>query len=109
MSAMIDFVKKTILAGVGATVVTADRIEAILQDLVKQGKITADESKEAARRIVDEGRKEFENAEKELNQKFDDLLHKSPVVFRKDFDSLEKRIKALESRIAEASSETEDK
>ncbi|MCC5833259.1 MAG: hypothetical protein JJU20_00860 [Opitutales bacterium] len=99
---MIDFVKKTILAGVGATVVTADRVEAILQDLVKQGKITADESKEAAQKIVDEGRKEFENAEKELNKKFDDMLHKSPVVFRKDFENLEKRVAALEAQLAEA-------
>lgn len=106
---MIDLVKKTILAGVGATVVTADRVETILQDLVKQGKITADESKEAARRIVDEGRKEFENAEKELNKKFDDLLHKSPVVFRKDLEDLEKRVKALETGLAAVAAETEDK
>ncbi len=103
---MIDFVKKTILAGVGATVVTADRVEAILQDLVKQGKITADESKEAAQKIVDEGRKEFENAEKELNKKFDDMLHKSPVVFRKDFENLEKRVAALEAQLAESAAST---
>lgn len=106
---MIDFVKKTILAGVGATVVTADRVEAILQDLVKQGKITAEESQEAARKIVDEGRKEFDNAEKELNQKFDDLLHRSPVVFRKDFENLEKRVAALEAQLADTASKATKK
>lgn len=106
---MIDFVKKTILAGVGATVVTADRVEAILQDLVKQGKITVEESQEAARKIVDEGRKEFDNAEKELNQKFDDLLHRSPVVFRKDFENLEKRVAVLEAQLADATSKATKK
>ena len=35
---MIDTIKKTILAGVGAAVVTKDKVQAGLEDFVKQGK-----------------------------------------------------------------------
>lgn len=101
-SSMIDFVKNTLLAGLGATVVTAEKVESVLQELVEKGKISAEESKTASRRIIDEGRKEFERSQNKLNMAFNELLEKSPVVFRKDFEALEKRVELLEKEIAKS-------
>jgi polyhydroxyalkanoate synthesis regulator phasin len=39
---MIESFKKTILAGLGAAVVTGDKVQERLDEFVKQGKITAD-------------------------------------------------------------------
>ena len=80
---MIDVIKKTILAGVGATVVTKEKVEAVLKDLVDKGKVTAGEASELASKIAEEGRKEFETSSKELTEKvkarivglFDERLH----------------------------------
>ena len=37
---MLDILKKTILAGIGATVTTKERVESVLEDLVEKGKIS---------------------------------------------------------------------
>ena len=38
---MIDLIKKTLLAGVGATIITKEKVEAVLQDSIRQGKVSA--------------------------------------------------------------------
>ena len=45
---MIDTVKKALLAGVGAAVVTKDKIEHALDEFVRQGKVSADEARAMA-------------------------------------------------------------
>jgi polyhydroxyalkanoate synthesis regulator phasin len=73
----------------------------VLQDLVEKGKITADESRAASRKIIEEGRKEFESTQHKLQAGFDEMLENAPVVFRKDFDNLKMRVSQLEAQIAE--------
>ncbi len=44
---MLETLKKTIFAGVGATVMSADAVKTALADLVKKGKLSADDAKAA--------------------------------------------------------------
>ena len=66
---MIDTFKKTLLAGLGAAVVTKDKVQAGLEDFVKQGKITAAEAQSIAEKVAEEGRKEFNHASSKLGDK----------------------------------------
>ena len=100
---MIDALKKTLFAGLGATVVTAEKIESALQEWVEKGKLTADEAKATASRISEESKKEFEEAQSSLKDLFDELLQKSPVVLKKDLDALIQRLDDLEKMVAEHS------
>ena len=102
---MIDALKKTLYAGLGATVVTAEKIESALQDLVEKGKISADEAKSTATRISEESKKEFEEAQSSLKDLFDELLQKASVARKKDLDALSKRIDDLEKKVAQHSHE----
>ena len=36
---MIDLMKKTLLAGIGATIITKEKVEEALQDYIRQGKV----------------------------------------------------------------------
>jgi polyhydroxyalkanoate synthesis regulator phasin len=90
---MIDVIKKTLLAGVGAVVITKDKVEAALGEFVKQGKVTTAEAREMADKIADQGRREFETLAQELNEKIRERFSGSE---RK----LQERIGALEARIA---------
>jgi polyhydroxyalkanoate synthesis regulator phasin len=92
---MIDTFKKTLLAGLGAAVVTKDKVQAGLEDLVKQGKITATDAKAIAEKIADEGRREFDEASTKLGEKVRDIV--ASVSDNKYRD----RIEALEARLAE--------
>ncbi len=100
---MIDALKKTLFAGLGATVVTAEKIESALQEWVEKGKLTSDEAKATASRISEESKKEFEEAQSSLKELFDELLQKSPVVLKKDLDALIQRLDDLEKTVAEHS------
>jgi len=98
---MIDTLKKTLYAGIGATVVTAEKLEAALQDLVKKGKLSAEEARDTARRISEESKKEYEEARSSLQNLFDDLLDKAPVMRKKDLDAIHKRLDAIEKDLRE--------
>ncbi|MCC5839134.1 MAG: hypothetical protein JJT96_03335 [Opitutales bacterium] len=97
---MIDLLRKTVLAGIGATVVTAERVEEVFNDLVARGKMTAEEAREATEKVKSESKKEFQEANKKLSSIFDDLLEKANVASAEDLHALEKRVASLEALAA---------
>jgi polyhydroxyalkanoate synthesis regulator phasin len=90
---MMDVIKKTLLAGVGAAVITKEKVEAALDEFVKQGKVSSGEARAMAEKIAADGRREFETMSKQLN----DLLREG--LMRED-KKTQDRIQALEARIA---------
>ncbi|WOO40176.1 hypothetical protein [Rubellicoccus peritrichatus] len=93
---MIDLLKKTMLAGVGAAVVTKESAQKALDELVEKGKISSQEAQEMAGKIVDQGREEFEKTRGEFAKLFDEALAKANLANRKDLEALEARVAALE-------------
>ncbi len=96
---MIDTIKKAILAGVGAAAVTTEKAEKVLSELVEKGKLSAGEAKEAARKIADEGKEEFEAASSSLQAKFDEVLAKIGKGQKERIDALETQVSELQARL----------
>ncbi|HLP02195.1 MAG TPA: hypothetical protein VK178_17050 [Opitutaceae bacterium] len=96
---MIDLIKKTVLAGIGATVLTKEKIESVMQDLVKQGKVSTDEAKVLAAKLADEGRKEWETTSKDLAERIRELLDKAGYARQTEVAQLERRIQLLEEKV----------
>lgn len=90
---MVDIIKKTLLAGVGAVVITKEKVEAALDDYVKQGKVSSADARAMAEKIAADGRREFETMSGELNDRISDFVSR---LDRKAQD----RIAALEARVA---------
>jgi len=97
---MIDSIRKTILAGVGAAVVTKEKVQAGLEDFVKQGKVSAADAQAMAEKIAQEGRREFENASAKLGETIRDLLAIPGEKYAARIDALEARVRALEGKSA---------
>lgn len=97
---MIDAIKKTMLAGLGAVVITKEKAEEILGEWVRQGKVTAAEAREMAAKLAGQGRIEFENAANEVQQSVKDLLEKAGMGQKHRIEELEKRLLALEVEVA---------
>lgn len=95
---MIDIIKKTLLAGVGATVTTKDQVEALLNDWVERGKISTEEARAMADRIIEDGKKEFDKARSDLAVRIEEMLNKANVASRNELAALEKRVAALEAK-----------
>jgi polyhydroxyalkanoate synthesis regulator phasin len=96
---MIDLFRKTVLAGVGAAVLTKEKIEESLKDLVEKGRISADEAKATAEKIAEDGKREFEAVAKDMQKGVNDLLEQVGVGQRDRVASLEKRLLALEIEV----------
>jgi polyhydroxyalkanoate synthesis regulator phasin len=97
---MIDTIKKTLLAGVGAAVITTEKAEAAFADLVKQGKMSSAEARATAEKIASDGRKEFETLSAELGDKLKDAFSGLTGGTQERIAALEARIKELESERA---------
>ena len=97
---MIDLIKKTLLAGVGATIITKEKVEEALQDYIRQGKVSAGDARIMAEKIAEQGRKEFELMSGELAAKIKELTEKADLTHRKRIEALEARVKKLEESLA---------
>ena len=97
---MIDVIKRTMLAGVGAAVITKEKAEAAFSDWVQKGKISADEAKTMASKLADDGKVEYERTSAEVRQTVRELLDKAGVGQKDRIDALEKRLLALEIEVA---------
>jgi polyhydroxyalkanoate synthesis regulator phasin len=95
---MIETFKKTLLAGLGAAVVTKEKVQEGLEDFVKQGRISAAEARAMAEKIAQEGKLEFDKASAQLGEKFRDLLTDSGSKYVDRIRDLEARVAALEGK-----------
>jgi polyhydroxyalkanoate synthesis regulator phasin len=97
---MIDAIKKTMLAGVGAALITKDKVEDALSEWVQRGKVTAEEAKAMASKVADEGRAEFEKSSRHMQEAVKELMEKAGVGQKDRIEALEKRLLALEIEVA---------
>jgi polyhydroxyalkanoate synthesis regulator phasin len=105
---MIDAIKKTLLAGVGAAVITKEKVEDALGDYVRQGKIKADDARIIAEKIADQGRKEFDDLSQTLGGKLKDLVARADSDTASRVAALEARIHVLETKLAEPPSRSSE-
>ena len=97
---MIDLIKKTLLAGVGATIITKEKVEEAMQDYIRQGKVSAGDARLMADKIAEQGRKEFEEMSAELAAKFRELAEKADFSHKARIETLEARVRKLEQASA---------
>lgn len=93
---MLDMIKKTMLAGVGLTLMTKEKIETIASELIKKGQMSEKEGNE----FVDELIKKSELAKEALETNIENivkkLLDKMNLATKDDINKLEKKIEKSE-------------
>ncbi len=91
---MIDILRNAMLSGLGAAAVTREKLDEKLQELVDQGKITAEESAKMRQELLDSGEREWKNVQDKIQENL-----------RKAMDSMDlpskARVQALEERLAD--------
>lgn len=91
---MMNSLKKALLAGVGAAIITKEKAEETLNDFVQQGRVSAKDARAMAHRIAKDGRREFASVRTEVEGKLLDLAQRAD-------GQAQARIAALEARVAE--------
>ncbi len=101
-----DLFKKAVLVAVGATAVTVDKINGVVDELVDKGEMSEQQGKSFKTEIKDKARSEKESLEKritDITQKATTkVLRDLGVVTKKDLEEMEERIIArIEGRCIE--------
>src|SRR5690606_29410038 len=92
--------KKGFLAGLGATIATKESIERSLDEFVQKGKMTQDEAKSVADKVVEDSKKEFEQSKSQLCDFFEEMQRKANFATETHVQRLEARISRLEKEMA---------
>ena len=98
---MIDILKRGLLAGIGATVTTKERVEAALDEFVAKGKLSAEEAKAATDKIIAEGKEDFENQRNAWDEFTAELIKQANFATQDVIRSLEEKMEALEAKLKE--------
>jgi polyhydroxyalkanoate synthesis regulator phasin len=93
---MIESFKKTLMAGLGAAVVTREKVQAGLQEFVQQGKLSAADARAAAEKIAAEGRREFEEVSARIGERAREFVGGPDSKLHERLKALEARVTALE-------------
>jgi len=97
---MFETIKKSLLAGLGAAVVTKEKIESITRKLVDEGKITTEEAERLSKDLIESGSKQWEDMQDRVSSTVKKALEGLDVCTKQDFAGLANRVAVLEKRIA---------
>ncbi|WP_422658670.1 phasin family protein [Paenibacillus sp. EC2-1] len=98
---MSDLFKKAISLGLGLTVVSKEKVEKVVDDLVKRGELAPDESKALVSRLIERGDEEQSQIKTFIQDQVKRVLSELDVPTENDIVSLEQRIAALEKKVEE--------
>jgi len=98
---MIENLKKLGIYGVGLALLTQEKIEELVKEASKEGKISKEDSKKAVKELIAASKKEKEKLNKSLKKEIQHILKEVGIPTRKDFASIESKLDALEKEISE--------
>ncbi|WP_328804486.1 phasin family protein [Paenibacillus apii] len=101
---MSDLLKKAISLGVGLTVVSKEKVEKAVDELVKRGEVAPSESKALVDRLIERGEEERGLIKSAVQEQVQRVLKDLNVPAKSDIAALEERIAVLERRLAELES-----
>ncbi|MBW1971570.1 MAG: polyhydroxyalkanoate synthesis regulator [Deltaproteobacteria bacterium] len=95
---MFNLIKKTLLTGIGLTILTKEKVEEVGKELAKKGKLSEKEGK----KLVDDLLKRSEQANKELEEKIENsvrkVVEKLNLASKDDIAKLSQKIEQLEKK-----------
>lgn len=85
--------------GLGALILTRDRVEKVMNEMVDRGEINKEEAKQFVDEAIKKGIEEKEELRKLIRQEHAEIRSQFGFVGRKDLEALEARVKYLEDKI----------
>lgn len=100
---MDDFLKKTIHFGLGLFDYTKEKVEGLVEEMVKRGELSRQESAQAVEELWDKAKKEQSAFWDRVKDYVTKLVDEMALVRRSEFKALEERVKELEKQAGGAS------
>ena len=97
MAEPINYFKNLMLAGYGSLVLTRERIENIVEELVDRGNVRESEADALIKSLQERATAERDMLTRMVKEQMQVIAKESSVVTRKELDAVAKRIDKLES------------
>jgi polyhydroxyalkanoate synthesis regulator phasin len=94
-----ELAERLVLAAFGAVALTADRADALADELAERGTIRRDEARALIEELVGRWRGDATRLSERTGAGLAGLFHELGLVTRSDFDELELRVAQLEHRL----------
>lgn len=97
---MLDFIRKSLLAGIGAAVVTKEKVESLTKKWVDDGKISREEAEKLTNELVESGQKQWDDLQSKISETIKKGLEGLKLVTRTDLEALSRQMEEIEKRLA---------
>ena len=98
---MEDLFKKTISFGLGLFDYTKEKVEHLVDEMVKRGELTKQESTQAVEELWEKAEKEQSAFWNKIKEFINSMVAEMPLVRRSDLKALEDRLAALEKKLGD--------
>jgi len=99
---MIDIMRKTYLAGLGLASLTGEKIEEIVEELVKKGEIAEQDRKKLVEELIAKGKEQREQITESVRDAVQRIVYELRIPRRDQYDDLLRRIEELEKAVTPA-------
>jgi len=96
---MIDILKKTLYTSIGLVYLTKEKVEELANELIEDGKMTAQEGKEFVEDLLTKSKEAKDKVEEQVEHTVKDTLNKMNLVTRNDYEKLETRLRQVEDEL----------
>ncbi|MGV8075587.1 MAG: phasin family protein [Syntrophobacteraceae bacterium] len=97
---MLELIKKSVMAGIGAVMVTVEKVHEATRRLVDEGKISREEAEKLAEDLIKSGEKQWEEISNKIGESLKKGMSSLDLVKRKEYKDLIARMELLEQRVA---------
>ena len=94
-----DYAEETFLAGVGAVVLTKERIDELADELSSKGRLTREDARELIDEMVGRWRGDAVRVGERASSTLGGVLREVGLVTRREYEELELRLAQLEHRL----------
>jgi poly(hydroxyalkanoate) granule-associated protein len=95
---MIDLIRKSMLLGLGTMAVTKEKVEALVDDLVKKGEIAQEEKPKFVKEMMEKFQKEEKEMTAKIKQTVEKTIEDMGLATKKDIQSVLTRLDQLENK-----------
>ena len=93
---MKEYIRKSMLIGVGLVATTREKVEESIAELVKKGELSEKEGKELVNELFERSKKVKEEWDKRVERAIAEALSRLSIPNKKELDELKMRVETLE-------------
>ena len=104
---MLEISRKLLLAGIGAAVLTKERIEGIVRELIKQGEISKEEGIKLVKEVLQKGEEMQKTLEAKIEVGINKAMERLNIPTRKEIQELREKLEKLIKKVEEITKKKE--